>query len=92
MKLDDVLKNTVTAVIRDNFAEGEVVDVEFESIELAEDGATITIKVVFTVDSKPDDVAEHYFGLTGKVRSALGEAWQEYFPVISPSFGREEHA
>lgn len=59
-----------------------------ESIEIIEANSEIRILVDIKTNESPEKLAKRYFGLTGKVREALGDRWGEYFPVITPNIER----
>jgi len=88
MKIDDDLKRRVRQVIIDRFDPGVIRDVRLESVEI--DEGEEEIRLVFTIetDADPEMIGRGFFGLTDKVRTALGEDWRGYFPILQSEIER----
>lgn len=88
MKIDEAIMERVKQAIIDRFDYGVVKDVRLESIEILEDEEEI--KLVFTIETEadPEMIGERFFGLTDKVRTALGEDWRGYFPILQSEIDR----
>lgn len=67
-------------------------DIEVTSIEVDRDEQKIRIEFSVTTTEAPAELAKNYFGLTGKVREALGSDWSGFFPVMTPKFHSGIHA
>lgn len=77
------VRRTIKHLIHDRFP-GKVDDVEID-LSTDDSGDTIIlIRIFMTSDTTDEDFAGRFFGLTGQVRSALGEDMQGVFPVIRP--------
>ena len=48
------------------------------------------IRLVFTIetDADPELIGRRFFGLTDKVRTALGDDWRGYFPILQSEIDR----
>jgi hypothetical protein len=91
-RIGDDLKKTLSDLIAERLADGIDAEVRVTSIEVSENRLEIMIEVEISTVAEPDEVAERYFGLTGRVRDALGEGWRDFYPVITPTFSSEVHA
>ncbi|MEL7802740.1 hypothetical protein [Sulfitobacter pontiacus] len=67
-------------------------EVQVTSIDIDHDEQKIRIELVINSTKRPEALAKSYFGLTGKVREALGSDWSNFFPVINPKFNSGIHA
>lgn len=90
--LSTELNKTIADVIIKRLKDGLDADVTVKSIVVSENTLEITIEVEIQTAAKPEDVASRYFGLTGRVRDALGERWRDFYPVITPTFTEGTHA
>lgn len=90
--LDEGMANEVLAVIRSKFALDAASEIEITSIQIDRDEHKILIELMITTTERPKDLAKSYFGLTGKVREALGSDWSGFFPVITPQIHTGAHA
>ncbi len=91
--LDGVLAEEIINVIRANFDLDAASKIEVSSIEIDQDEHKILIELLITTTTvQPEDLAKSYFGLTGKVREALGSDWSGFFPVITPQITSGAHA
>ena len=88
MKLSEERRDAVERVIRDRFV-GKVQHVEMES-SVGESGEEVLlIRVHFARDTTARDFSGKFFGLTGRVKTVMGEELEGVFPVIRPM---EAHA
>lgn len=92
MQLSDELRKAVVKVITERIHLEDVQSVTIDSVEVDQDKEEISITLLITVTSDAKPVADNYFGLTRRVRNALGDEWQNYFPVINPKIDRKAHA
>lgn len=83
MELTEEVRGAVERVIRDRFA-GKVENIEIEAAEGETGEDVLRIRVVISRDTTARDFAGRFFGLTGRVRSALGDDMRGVFPVIRP--------
>lgn len=90
--LDKVVTNEIAAVIRSKFDLDAASKIEVTSIEVDQDEHKIRIEILITTTERPEALAKSYFGLTGKVREALGSDWSGFFPVITPQINSGLHA
>lgn len=90
--LDNVVANEIVNVIRSKFDLDAASKIEVTSIEIDHDEHKIRIELLITTTESPELLAKSYFGLTGKVREALGSDWSGFFPVITPQFNSGLHA
>ncbi len=90
--LDKVMAGEILKVIRSKFDPKTVSDIKITSIEIDREEQKIRIDLMITTTETPEVLAENYFGLTGKVRKALGADWSGFFPVITPQFNSGVHA
>lgn len=92
MDFDKDLEGRVVDLIKEKLGRDLNAQIFIESIEVLEADSEIRIFVRIETDTAPEELAKRYFGLTGRVREALGERWRDYFPVITPSIGHAAHA
>ena len=90
--LDKVVTNEILKAIRSKFDLDAASKIEVKSIEIDQDERKIWIELLITTTESPEVLAKSYFGLTGKVREALGSDWSGFFPVITPQFNTGLHA
>ena len=90
--LDKVMTDEILNVIRLKFDLDAASDIKVTSIEIDQDEQKIRIEILITTTERPEELAKSYFGLTGKVREALGSDWSGFFPVITPQFNSALHA
>lgn len=90
--LDNVLAEDIIRVIRSKFDLNATSKIEVKSIEVDQDEHKIHIEILITTTERPEALAKGYFGLTGKVREALGSDWSGFFPVITPQINSGIHA
>ena len=90
--LDKVVAEAVLDVIRSKFDLDAASKIDVTSIEVDHDEHKIRIELLITTTESPELLAKSYFGLTGKVREALGSDWSGFFPVITPQFNSGLHA
>ncbi|MEX0280990.1 MAG: hypothetical protein AB3N13_07335 [Arenibacterium sp.] len=90
--LDNVVADEIINVIRSKFDLDAASKIEVTSIEIDHDEHKIRIELLITTTESPELLAKSYFGLTGKVREALGSDWSGFFPVITPQFNSGLHA
>lgn len=91
-ELDKVVTDEILEVIRSKFDLDASSDIQVTSIEIDQDELKIRIELLITTTERPEALAKSYFGLTGKVREALGADWSGFFPVITPQFNTSLHA
>jgi len=84
--LDNVVADDILKAVRSNFDLEAVSKIEVTSIEVDQEEQEIRIELLITTTERPEVLAKSYFGLTGKVREALGDNWSGFFPVITPRF------
>lgn len=84
MNLEKQLEERLQAVIAQRLGENLSADIRIESISVSEAREEIHIVVRIETNEAPEEIADRYFGLTGKVRETLGEKWNRFFPVITP--------
>lgn len=83
MKISEERRDAVERVIRDRFL-GKVQRVEMET-SVGESGEEVLlIRVHFGRDTTARDFSGKFFGLTGRVKTVLGEELEGVFPVIRP--------
>jgi hypothetical protein len=87
MKLLEERRHAVERVIRDRFA-GKVQRVEMESSVCESGEEILLIRVHFASDTTAGDFSGKFFGLTGRVKTAMGEELEGVFPVIRPMEAR----
>ena len=88
---EDVEKDVIRAIC-EKFNLDADSRIEVSPIEVDQDEQKIRIEVLITTTERPEALAKGYFGLTGKVRDALGSAWSGFFPVITPQIKSGRHA
>lgn len=83
MQVTEEVRNAVEAVIRDRLGDKvQLVEIEVGVSDAGED--VLNILVSMSKDTTANDFAGRFFGLTGRVRTALGENMRGIFPVIRP--------
>lgn len=86
MTLSDEIKDRVLAALRDRFDARLVRNIRLDSVEIDDDEGEL--RLVFTIEMVPDadagEIGRRYFGLTDQVRTALGNDWRGYFPILRP--------
>lgn len=90
--LDNVVAEEIINVIRSKFDLDAASKIEVKTIEVDQDEHKIRIEILITTTERPEALAKGYFGLTGKVREALGSDWSGFFPVITPQINSGMHA
>lgn len=88
MDVDQQIVESITRTIRERLALDGDSTVSVDSISVDEQNSEIRIHLLIRTEAEPRVIAAGYFGLTGKVRAALGEKWSDFFPVISPTINR----
>jgi hypothetical protein len=88
MQVDNNLKERVRRAIIDRFEPGVIRDVRLESIEIDEDEEEVRLIFTIETDADPEMIGRRFFGLTDKVRKALGEDWRGYFPILQSEIDR----
>jgi len=91
-ELGELMTLEITKAIKARFNLDGLTGIEVKSIEVDQIEHKILIELVITTSERPEALAKSYFGLTGKVREALGTNWSEFFPVITPQFSTGLHA
>jgi len=92
MRIDREFEITIENAIRERLSNGIDAIISIEKISVCETTSEITIQVKIETSAKPEDIAERYFGLTRKVREALGDRWRDFFPIITPNIEQRVHA
>lgn len=90
--LNQIMADEILEVIRSKFELESTSEVKITSIEIDVEEQKIRIDLLITTSETPEVLAKNYFGLTGKVRKALGADWSSFFPVITPQFNSSVHA
>lgn len=88
MQIDDALKERVKQAIIGRFDRGVIRDVRLESVEINDDEEEIRLVFTLVTDADPEMIGRRFFGLTDKVRTALGEDWRRYFPILQSEIDR----
>jgi hypothetical protein len=88
LKLDDTLRDRFKQAIMDRFEPGVIRNVRVDRIEVSEDADEIRFVFTIETDADPEMIGRRFFGLTDKVRRALGEEWREYFPILQSEIDR----
>ena len=83
-RLDEVVEKKIKQTICEKFNLDAASEIVVPSIEVDHVEHKIRIEVLITTNERPEALAKSYFGLTGKVRDALGSDWSGFFPVITP--------
>lgn len=83
MKLTQDMRTNVKRVIKERFGDN-VVSVELESAINDAGDELLFIRVVMSNKATKRDFSGRFFGLTGRVRDALGDENHGVFPVIRP--------
>ncbi len=84
MVLTDEVQKAVRQVIRERFPDGIVEDVDIETGQDDTGEDTILIRIRIAKGATPGDFSGRFFGLTGRVRSVLGDELSGVFPIIRP--------
>lgn len=92
VELEGMVVEAVTKAIKARFNLDGLTGIEVMSIEVDEEAQKIMIALTVTTAERPEALAKSFFGLTSKVREALGAEWSGFFPVITPNFGPELNA
>ncbi len=92
MEIDEGLKAQILEVIKDRLNLGDESQIIIRSMNVDHLNAEIKIELEIVTLATPEVIAEGYFGLTRRVRAALGDSWDDYFPVITPSITSVAHA
>ncbi len=83
MQVTDEVRHAVEDVIRDRFGgKVESIEISVSSDEQGDD--VLLIRVMMSKDTTAGDFSNRFFGLTGRVRNALGDEMRGLFPVIRP--------
>lgn len=91
MQVTDEVRTAVDSVIRERLG-GKVQQIEIET-GIGDAGEEVLfIRVIMSRNTTANDFAGRFFGLTGRVRNALGENMRGIFPVIRPVEAAEAHA
>lgn len=85
MQVDDATQRRIEGVIRDRFG-GKVERIEIETSTSNGDAGEVllVIRVIMSRETTAGDFSGRFFGLTNRVRSALGSDMNGVFPVIRP--------
>ena len=86
----DVEKEVIRA-IHEKFNLDAASVIEVSPIKVDHEEHEILIEVLITTTERAETLAKGYFGLTGKVRDALGSDWFGFFPVITPRINPVMH-
>ncbi|SFG14713.1 hypothetical protein [Roseobacter denitrificans] len=92
MELDAEIRERLLEAISEKFALENVENIEVTSFDVDSDRREVRIVVSITTTTEPKSIAEGYFGLTSKVRTALGSDWKDFFPVITPEIASGANA
>jgi hypothetical protein len=92
MVVDDDLKRRVINAIIGRYDSGVIRDVRLVSVEVVEDEDEIRFVFEIESDADPETIGKGYFGLTDRVRKALGDDWRGYFPILRPRIERSAAA
>lgn len=88
MQLDDKVLENVRQAIMNCFDPGVIKDVRLEAVEVSEDDDEIRLVFTIETDADPKMIGRGFFGLTDKVRTALGDEWRGYFPILQSEIDR----
>jgi hypothetical protein len=88
VQIDDRALDRVREAILDCFGQGMVADVRVDRIEILEEDDELRIVFTIETDADPRLIGRRSFGLTDKVRKALGEEWRGYFPILQSEIHR----
>lgn len=88
MQLDDRVLEKVRQAIQDCFDPGMVTNVRVDRIDILEEDDELRIVFTIETDADPKLIGRRSFGLTDKVRKALGEEWRGYFPILQSEIHR----
>lgn len=92
MNIDEDLKKRVIKAIIDRYDDGVIRAVRLVSVEVVEDEDEVRFVFEIESDADPETIGKGYFGLTDRVRKALGEDWRGYFPILRPRIERSAAA
>ena len=92
MDIDKELRERLQALIVGRLGDNLSADITIESISVSDAAKEIHIVVRIMTEAQPEEIADRYFGLTGKVRETLGEKWNRFFPIITPNIGHSVNA
>ncbi|MBC6402649.1 MAG: hypothetical protein GDA39_03475 [Hyphomonadaceae bacterium] len=84
--LDEDVVDRILEVIRSRFNLPSASDIKVNSIEVDQEEQRICMDLLIKTNKSPEALAEDYFGLTSRVREALGNDWSGFFPIITPQF------
>jgi hypothetical protein len=83
IKISNEVMQAVELVIRERFKDKvETVRIKPGYSDIGE--VVLMIEIMMNRGVTADDFSGKFFGLTGRVRSALGDEMQDVFPVIRP--------
>ena len=79
------VRKAINGVLRDRLGD-VLINVEFQKIEVDDSGFTVVIELRLKKDPAPHggESTVSLFGLTSKVRNAMGSFGREVFPVLRP--------
>lgn len=78
------LKDQIRKAIWDRLGRDLVREIELRAIDVDEDEEEIrfVVRLVIGSDEDAERLGKRFFGLTDKVRQALGKDWHRYFPIL----------
>lgn len=91
-EVNQLLEAAVKRAFPEHFEQQKI---KIETVEIDETAGEIRITLTVSAAVDPVQLAEGYFGLTGRVRRSLadrGGVLRNFFPIITPSIGQEVHA
>lgn len=77
------VKSHIDEIVRAKLGD-QVVSVRVGKVELSGDELSVTIEITLRKAARESRKAPSFFGLTSKVRSAMGSLGQDVFPVLRP--------
>ncbi|WBU51968.1 hypothetical protein [Paracoccus sp. SCSIO 75233] len=83
MEVSREIADAVDRVVRERIGR-KVHEVSIDAVRASDGEVTIFVTVVMEREATAADFAGKFFGLTGRVRDALGEDMRDVFPVIRP--------
>lgn len=86
------LNERLRTLIVEKLGRETVQAVRLVAVEREDDQLRLLIEVEIAPDADPAALADAYFGLTSKVRSAMGSRLSNIIPVITPRFDQGVHA
>ena len=92
MFIDEKLEAAILEIIKQRLGDEIGTTISIDSIEVFESKSEIRIVVQIETAANSGELADRYFGLTGRVRDVLGDRWADFFPIITPKFGSSAHA